>query len=36
MESIVTRHQAGEVIPIQLWRKGRLVTLKVKLEVMAP
>ena len=36
MESIVTGHKAGEVIPIQLWRDGRLMTVKVKLDVMAP
>jgi S1-C subfamily serine protease len=34
MASIVTRHEPGDVIPVRLWRDGRLMTVEVKLAAM--
>lgn len=31
MESVVTRRKPGDVVPVGLWRGGRLMTLDVKL-----
>jgi len=34
MATIVTRHKPGDVIPVRLWRHGRLMTVEVKLAAM--
>ena len=34
IQAIAARHRPGEVIPVQLWRDGRLMTVNVKLAAM--
>jgi class 3 adenylate cyclase/S1-C subfamily serine protease len=36
MAPIVSRHKVGDVIPVRLWRDGKVMTVRVKLDVMVP